>query len=234
MADSKIPGVSPVTLIPGSLGSGGDASVIVDGIKPPGLSSDAATQYDSYSGGAPNVEDYVGVEFPKVYTIRRVVFQAGIKFGDGGWFDTIKPQVRQNDVWNDVSGVLVSPPYTGPAFNNFDIFEFLFSPFQGDAVRLIGQPGGSAFFVSCGEFEAYGTLYVPAVVLSPGVSYQEPPYSGPYNPLYYKNPPYATQDNPRNDEVRWCMVCNRPVVVDDRPGFRHRHFRDEDSVEVGE
>jgi hypothetical protein len=66
-----------------------------------------------------------------------------------------------------------------------------------------------------------------------GVSYQEPPYSGPYtNPPYDPNV-YAIGDNPRNDEVRWCVVCRRPVVIDDRPGFTHPHFRPDDSVEVG-
>lgn len=67
-------------------------------------------------------------------------------------------------------------------------------------------------------------IWTRQIGTSEGVTYQEPPYDGPYtNPPYDPNV-FAIQDNPRNDEVRWCHSCRRPVVVDDREGFRHKHF----------
>lgn len=69
------------------------------------------------------------------------------------------------------------------------------------------------------------------LVYVPNVTVQEPPYSGPFDRDLFASPPFAVTDNPRNDEIRWCARCHRPVVVDDRPGMWHPHF---DREELGE
>ena len=235
MADPKLHG-TPFVRYPNPVGSGGPVDLLVDGDKPPVDTVDSMRQYDSYMGGPafiPGDFDFIGLVFDRMYSIRRVVFVEGMEFVDGGWFETLELQIRVKTVWKPVSTHTVTPVYPGaPDGHSFNTYTFDFPPHQGDGVRLYGKPGGLSAFVSCGEIEAFGVPY--EVPLSPGVTFQEPPYSGPYNPLYYKNPPFATQDNPRDDEVRWCRVCNRPVVVDDRQGFRHRHFSVADGVEVGE
>jgi hypothetical protein len=65
---------------------------------------------------------------------------------------------------------------------------------------------------------------------SEGVTYQEPPYDGPYtNPPYDPNV-FAIQSNPGSG-VKWCNVCKRPVVLGDQPP--HPHFDNEVNVELG-
>lgn len=235
MPDVLIPG-TPYVRYPVPIGSGGFPPVINDGVKPGVGTSDPQTQYDSFMGGPPTIPgdfDFVGLTFADKYQVHRVLFQEGMQFGDGGWYDSFQLQLRVNGVWTPAQDVVVTPAYPfADDGTTFEEYEFLFRSQLCDGVRLYGKPAGSAAFISCGEFQAYGVLYL-GPPMSPGVTFQEPPYSGPFDPLYYKNPPFATADNPRNDEVRWCEVCQRPVVVDPRPLFRHKHFRDDDSVEIG-
>jgi len=237
MPDVLVPGTAYVRY-PTPHGSGGPPSLITNGVKPGIGTSDTSTQYDSFIGGPPAGAgdfDFIGITFNggSRYQVHRVLFQEGMQFPDGGWFDSFELQLRVEGVWVAAKGVVVIPGYPfGDNGITFEEYEFLFQSQLCDAVRLYGKPGGAATFVSCGEFQVYGVFY-PGQPMSIGVSIQEPPYSGPYDPLYYKNPPFATQDNPRNDEVRWCERCQRPVVVDNRPLFLHKHFREDDSVEIG-
>jgi hypothetical protein len=48
-----------------------------------------------------------------------------------------------------------TPPYTGANSVNYETFEITFTAMAGDAIRIVGAPGGSARFVSIGELRAY-------------------------------------------------------------------------------
>jgi hypothetical protein len=132
--------------------------VIRDGDKPPVGSTDSTREYDTYDGANTAPEDWIGYTFATPRTFTRVVFQEGLHFWDGGWFDTLTVQVRQSGVWTTVSNLSITPAY--PAINDgisYQTYTLDFSAITGDGIRLDGAPGGQADFISVGELEVYGT-----------------------------------------------------------------------------
>ena len=100
--------------------------------------------------------DWIGYQFSTQYNFNRVVFQEGKHFGNGGWFTTLTVQVRQAGTWVNVPDVVITPAY--PGVNNgvtFETYTLQFTPISGDAIRIYGDPGGSADFISVGELEVY-------------------------------------------------------------------------------
>jgi hypothetical protein len=87
-------------------------------------------------------------------------------FGDGGWFRShdggLRVQVRQHVPqldeyrWVDVTGLSISPEYPFSAeAGPFKTFTFRFDDIRGEGIRIIGPPGGEAFFTSIAEMEVY-------------------------------------------------------------------------------
>jgi glucose/arabinose dehydrogenase len=146
---------TPIAKIMNPTGSGASVFVISDRDKPPVGSTDSSRQYDSYDGPNAATDDWAGYTFPEVHTFNKLVFQEGIHFGDGGWFNTLTVQVRQNGTWVNVSGLASSPAYPGNNGVSFESFTMTFTPIQGDGIRIYGAPGGSAAFISVGEIEAF-------------------------------------------------------------------------------
>ncbi len=138
-----------------SVGAGASVSAIRDADKPPVGTNDPTRQYDSYNGGNPATEDWIGYTFGASHTFNQVVFQEGMHFSDGGWFNTLNVQVRQAGTWVNVPGLVMSPAYPGNNGVNFETFTLTFTPTTGDGIRLYGAPGGSAAFISVGELEVY-------------------------------------------------------------------------------
>ena len=147
---------TPMARVMTPLGSGAPLSAIKNQAKPPVGSGDPTTQYDSWDGNNFAPDDWVGYTFTAPHTFDRVVFQEGMHFGDGGWFNTLTVQVRQSGTWVNVSGLAISPPYPGNNGISFESFTMTFTPIQGDGIRIYGAPGGSAAFISVGELEVYG------------------------------------------------------------------------------
>jgi hypothetical protein len=101
--------------------------------------------------------DWWGYTWKRAYNINRVVYTTGEMFSDGGWYSSgLKVQVRQNFNWVDVTGLSVTPnyPYNSTAGTN-TTYTFTFDDTWGDGVRIMGTPGGSAYFTSIGELEVY-------------------------------------------------------------------------------
>jgi hypothetical protein len=145
-----------IALVTQPLGSGArGVEVIRDGNTPPAGSTDSSRQYDTWNGPAPAAQDWIGYAYPSPLTFVRLVFQEGREFWDGGWFDSLGVQVRQGGVWVDVDGLAIDPPYPGANGIGYETFTLDFVPTPGDAIRLIGAPGGSAGFISVGELRAY-------------------------------------------------------------------------------
>jgi hypothetical protein len=130
--------------------------VIRDGIRPPVGSTDSAQQYDTYDGPNTVAEDWIGYQYGSSQTFRRLLFQEGKNFVDGGWFTTLRVQVRNAGTWVDVPGLTITPAY--PGTNNgttYETYDLQFTPTSGDGIRIIGDPGGSVDFISVGELRAY-------------------------------------------------------------------------------
>lgn len=101
--------------------------------------------------------DWWGYTWTRAYHLNRVVYTTGEMFFDGGWFSSdLRVQVRQDFAWVDVTGLTITPdyPYSSDAGTN-ETYTFAFDDTWGDGVRIVGVPGGSAFFTSIGELEAY-------------------------------------------------------------------------------
>lgn len=103
----------------------------------------------------PTDGSFWGYAWPRTYNLNRVVFRTGTRFGDGGWFASgLRVQVRNNNVWTNVSGQTITPStYSSAAgFTNVVI---RFSDTTGDGVRVIGTAGGTQTFTSISELQVY-------------------------------------------------------------------------------
>jgi hypothetical protein len=124
---------------------------------PPVGSTDSTQQYDTWDGANTAPDDWIGYEYGTTQTFNRVVFQEGMHFFDGGWFTTLKVQVRQGTNWVDVTNLSITPAY--PGINdgtNYQTYTLRFAATSGNGIRIFGTPGGSAAFISVGELHVYG------------------------------------------------------------------------------
>jgi polyhydroxybutyrate depolymerase len=129
-------------------------SVIHDGVFPPQGSTDGSKEFDTYSG-MQRTTDWLGYSFASPQTFATVVYQGGIQRWNGGWFSNIALQVSQNGVWNNVAGVVSTPPFAGNDNVNYETYTFSFPPVTGDGIRVFGQPGGLNTYTNTGEMRVY-------------------------------------------------------------------------------
>ncbi len=140
------------------LGSGNPSlHVIQDGVFPPVGSDDSTQQYDTFTGDPFRTFDWVGYQFVASHVFTGLTFQEGKRFSDGGWFESLNAEVRTNGVWTPVSGLQITPVYSG-ADPGYERFTLSFAPAVGDAIRIAGAPGGSERFISVGELRVRATF----------------------------------------------------------------------------
>lgn len=147
---------------PWSQGTGNiDLEVLRDGVRPAVGSQVAQTQWDSYHAGAQGQDDWVGLELgePQSDVLRWISleFQEGLHGAQGGWWQTLDVEVRDEGVWTPVQNLVISPPYpfaAAPQGLPFETYSLRFDAAAGDAIRLRGQPGGTQDFISCAELRA--------------------------------------------------------------------------------
>lgn len=152
---------------PNPIGGGNhDPEVIRDGDSPPIGSNDSARQYDTYHAGDQGAFDYVGYTFDTARTVSRVRLQEGIHFFDGGWWDSAQFEYRHpiSGLWLPIPGAIVTPAYAGNNGVNYESFDVSFPAVNSRGIRIAGDPGGSAGFVSIAEFRV---LAVPSVTGQP-------------------------------------------------------------------
>ena len=157
-------GATIIAKITSPTGSGNHSlEVIRDGDIPPVGTNDPLRQYDTFDGANTAPDDWVGYTFASTFTFHRLVFQEGMHFSDGGWFTSVGVEVRQAAQWTAVAGLQTSPAYpnsgSGPGFVTYT---FDFAATSGDAIRLVGVPGGSAAFISIGELRVFADVAPPA------------------------------------------------------------------------
>ncbi|MGI8587388.1 MAG: DUF4185 domain-containing protein [Chloroflexia bacterium] len=117
---------------------------------------DLAESVDSKNGEA-KTEDYWGYTWSRSYSVNKVVYTTGeIDATDGGWFDDVRVQVRQNFQWVDVKSTTVAPQYPNNASVGANkTYTFSFADTWGDGVRIIGTPGGAGKYTSFAELAVY-------------------------------------------------------------------------------
>lgn len=141
-------------------GGNWNPEIMRDGDYPPVGNQDSARQYDTYHNNAQGGGiDWLGYSFAQARRFVGMTFQEGRHFGDGGWFDTIGVQTRNGGgatPWVDVQGLAFAPAYAGNngAANSYETYSISFTPVMGTEIRLVGNPGGSANFISVGELRA--------------------------------------------------------------------------------
>lgn len=147
---------TPIALITSPSGSGNpNIGVIKDNVFPSVGSSDPSKQYDTFSGGGPRAEDWIGYQFGGTHLFTKLIFQEGSHFSTGGWFESLRVEVQKNGAWQPVDFFHSLPPYEGNNGINFETQSLIFVPQSGDAIRLIGAPGGSDNFISVGELRVF-------------------------------------------------------------------------------
>ncbi|MBM3984856.1 MAG: hypothetical protein FJ296_04070 [Planctomycetes bacterium] len=151
---------------PGSQGILGnpDIEVLRDGDRPPPGTLDEQRQYATVHFSDPTLVDYLGYTFAQERTFTGVLLQEGIQYTGGGWFSSLSVQVRTPAGWQTVQGLASTPPYPGSAEVSFETYELRFTPKAGDAIRVIGPPGGISVqkFVTVGELRVLARPLVGA------------------------------------------------------------------------
>ena len=164
VAGTALPIARMDSLVPPNPTGGGnhDIEVVRDAKTPAVGSGDSVAQYDTYHGGAQGNDDWIGYALPAPPADEQrfvaIELQEGKHFVDGGWWEDLRVEVRNGGTWIVVPGVAIDPPYPfalaqQPFFDglNFQTYTLRFEPVAGDAIRVRGNPGGSAGFVSVGE-----------------------------------------------------------------------------------
>lgn len=149
-------------------GSGNrNIEVIRDGDKPPVGSGQPQRQYDTNDGVNEATEDWIGYVYARPQVFSRVVFQEGVHTAAGGWFETLGVEVRQEGVWQPVTGS-IAPTYPGYDDDiNFESYTIDLDELVGDGIRIFGRPGGSSRYISVGELEVFGGVIAGAVPPTP-------------------------------------------------------------------
>jgi PKD repeat protein len=168
-------------LITAPTGSGNPSLAVVhDNVFPTAGSSDPLQQYDTFDGGAPRALDWIGYSFAEPRYFSKLLFQEGMHFASGGWFESLGVEVLDNGVWTPVDFLQVIPPYRGNDGSHFDMYTLTFKARVGTAVRVVGVPGGSADFVSVGELRVFE---IPRADFSADVRVGENPLSVQFTDL---------------------------------------------------
>lgn len=152
---------------PHPIGGGNwNPEIIRDSFYPPVGSNDSSTQFDTYHAGDQGNSDYIGYTFAATRTLTSVLFQEGIHFFDGGWWDSVGLEYRHpgTGVWTPIPSVVTIPVYAGNNGVNCETYRYSFPPIAATGVRLAGNPGGSANFISVCEFRVHA---VPLVAGAP-------------------------------------------------------------------
>lgn len=132
-----------------------DPEVLRDGIEPAAGSFEYAAQYDAFTGDVTIVEGWLGYTWSESWWLGKLEFREGAEFFDGGWFSSLRVEVRRDGVWYPVQGQTFEPSYPFAANGvGFEAYEIAFEPVRADGVRLFGVMGGAARFFSASELRA--------------------------------------------------------------------------------
>lgn len=177
---------APLALVSTPTGTGNrNIEVIRDGLTPPPGSSNPMEQYDTYDGNTSRTFDWVGYSYEQPQVFSGIMFQEGIHFPDGGWFETLRVQVNVGEIWKDVDRLVCTPPYTGNNGIPYEQFDLTFTPVTASGIRVAGRPGGSARYISVGELRVLRPYNATAPAATFLASSDSLPSSGGYVTLHW-------------------------------------------------
>jgi len=106
--------------------------------------------YESYDGQNKLALDYYGYEWGEPISISRLIYRAGPVYDNGGWFETIGVEYRdEGGKWQPIEQALSNPSFTPEAAQKGEgRFTLTFEPVTTRAIRIVGKPGGKAQFTS--------------------------------------------------------------------------------------
>ncbi|MBX2991385.1 MAG: hypothetical protein KF749_09460 [Bacteroidetes bacterium] len=138
--------------------SNANPNVIRDGIRPDIRTGQDSQQYSSYSRKDPKPDyDTVGFAFDTTWTFCTLDFQEGIHRVNGGWFDSLWIEILDRGEIVLSTRFDSTPRYSGRSGRNFDSYRVNLTLTSGDAIRLVGTPGGdrNTRFISIAELRVY-------------------------------------------------------------------------------
>lgn len=153
-----------------------DIEVLRDKRAVPVSSALASPQFDTSHASDQGADDWIGYALtePSTAEMRFVAlsFQEGKRVEEGGWFENLGVEVRDQGTWTPVENLRISPSYPFEYFYslgftgfNYRTYQVDFDPQFGDAVRLRGAPAGSVGFISCAELRAYSISAIAPTTL---------------------------------------------------------------------
>jgi hypothetical protein len=113
--------------------------------------------YDSFDGENTLDEDFYGYKWDQPVTFGRVKVVMGPAFPNGGWFENVAVQYRnEGGEWLAVQDARFDPPFNAERMQKGGFrFEVKFKPVTTTSVRIVGKPGGSAQFTSIAELSVH-------------------------------------------------------------------------------
>lgn len=118
--------------------------------------------YDTFCGPQKvDGPDWYAIEWPEPVVCNCIEMTMGYAYPDGGWWTSLEVEYRaeDGDAWRPVENLVILPPYrfedTRSGRRPFETYALLFNEVAARAVRLIGQPGGSARHTSLGRLAVY-------------------------------------------------------------------------------
>jgi AraC-like DNA-binding protein len=136
--------------------------------------------YDTYDGqNKATSVDWYALEFPYEIELNCIEMTMGFAYPDGGWWRSLHVEIRDenNQRWRHVEPLTIHPDYD---FTNerrdrlpYSTFALMFPECRTRAVRIIGEPGGSAQFTSLARLGVYlrPTAHPLPVVPPPPIPY---------------------------------------------------------------
>jgi hypothetical protein len=179
-------GASPISLIVQPSGQGNpNREVIRDGVTPPTGNTNPLDQFDTYTG-SPRQFDWIGYTFTANHRFSNLEWQEGVESDSGGWFASLKVQVRVNNTWVDVQNLTTIPPYVPNNGDNFQSYDLNFDSIVGDGIRIAGTPGGTYTYISVAELKAMdddsSLIEVNGTQQFPSKYVLDQNYPNPFNP----------------------------------------------------
>lgn len=119
--------------------------------------NDGSTEFfeQSWTGEAKEI-DFWGYSFNKICRFNTIEYTTGEMKNNGGWFTTLGVQVRKNGVWTDVKNGWISPDYPkGVTTGQYTTYTITFDECSGDAIRIIGRPGGARRYTTVAELAVF-------------------------------------------------------------------------------
>jgi AraC-like DNA-binding protein len=140
---------------------------------------DQSCTFDTYDGqNLAQGLDWYAIHWPQPQTLNCIELTMGFPYRDGGWWTTLSVEFLENNQWNPVTGLDITPHYNFTDSRNgrlpFETYALTFERVHSSAVRLIGRAGGIAQFTSLARLGCYHrelSRWNPSELPAPPVPY---------------------------------------------------------------